>query len=241
MNLTDAKLLLEKHGYILTEFLNKSNISLYSIFSNIGIKFGEKFEEIDYGIYHDYTSPEGDEFKSDDLIEVYYNTINATNDQLNDEFHKYGYHLRSVNKNPDGGSIYHIERINNDIIYANPTTTYLHISEAPPKIIEKTGLRCKNKSSKFDKGMNVYGKRIYLSIPSARQLNNIYSAIQEFDEYQVDHNINEDDLIYYYLIKLPKTFPLHKDPEYPKDKFYTYQSIPSKYISYYGKLLNDIF
>lgn len=60
------------------------------------------------------------------------------------------------------------------------------------------------------------------------------AAFQRLDSEDEDEHIDEESAVtlYRYTITLPKTFPLHQDPEYGKGRFYTTQNIPPQFIKY---------
>jgi hypothetical protein len=137
-----------------------------------------------------------------------------------------------------------IEAINTDVIYPQEGEVFSHMSEASPDKILKTGLRCRgssHKNTQWKKFENWYGDRIYLTKITPgfeRRLNQLAGeAEQAKEEWYEQENPDPADKpdvkkLYCYEIRLPKTFPLHQDPEYGKNRYYVNQNIPPKFIKY---------
>lgn len=129
----------------------------------------------------------------------------------------------------------------------NPSTNYnifLHSTTIKPEIVERTGLRVKQYKdikkgiSNTELGWGGVEKggegRLYMS---SFDLFNIgkYKTVEDRAKYIID-NMDNGYGQYHYLIKLPKNFPIRKDPEGEDDMdwVYTVNSVPSQFILYLG-------
>ena len=257
MKLDEAKQVLQNNGYIV-EKLSPKYTDLEFLFQKTLYDYGVKPKYIDafesqdggaedYGIYisNRRTSQGNDEFmiQSCALYTVECAVINISDEELQNLLHLNSYHLRSVGYvDPRTGfTTYTVEKINTDTIYPNEGEKFCHLSEAEPDKILKTGLRCResnHKNTKWKKDINWYGGRIYLTKITPKT--DMYlqkeedAAFQRLDSEDEDEHIDEESAVtlYRYTITLPKTFPLHQDPEYGKGRFYTTQNIPPQFIKY---------
>lgn len=257
MNLKEALRLLKNNDY-LVESLSPKYINLEYIFELLNREFGIKDEFIDAWeenegyIYIDVSNitdskdyKEG-QIESCALYSVRTPVLNATNEEIEKFLNKYSYHLRWASS-PDkktAAVTYYVEAINTDVIYPQEGEVFSHMSEASPDKILKTGLRCRgsgHKNTQWKKFENWYGDRIYLTKITPgfeRRLNQLAGeaeqAKEEWYEQENPDPIDKPDVkkLYCYEIKLPKTFPLHQDPEYGKNRYYINQNIPPKFIKY---------
>lgn len=118
------------------------------------------------------------------------------------------------------------------------TRLFIHGSMIPPEIILKTGLRLRNR--KEEPWQNVEGDepRIYMSsldvnIEYWKNINAV--KLDKLANIILHGYENGMDRKYWYLIKLPKTYPILTDPEgWPgeSDWVYTKHNIPPQYILY---------
>ena len=257
MNLKEALSVLRNNNY-LVETLSPKYTDLWEVFRQLNLKYGMKPEYIDTWeknvseLYIDISNVtdskdnnEG-EIESCALYSVTTQVLDATNEQIEEFLNKHSYHLRfagTLNKKT-AEITYYVEAINTDVIYPQEGEVFSHMSEASPDKILKTGLRCrgsKHKNTQWKKFENWYGDRIYLTKITPgfeRRLEQLASeAEQAKDEWYEQENpdpTDEPDVkkLYCYEIRHPKTFPLHQDPEYGKNRYYVNQNIPSKFIKY---------
>ena len=247
MKIDEALHILNQNGYLTERTIQLSDGQIEDLFRSFVYDYGikpkyiEAFEKSgeDYDVYVNHSIPSKSNLEfmitPEDLMNVDCPVIDISDEELEKLLLPQGLHLR-VSGYPDsknGRCKYYIESINTKIIYPKPGDVFCHFSEAEPEKILKTGLRCRGDNTKgreIEKSENWYGKRIYLTKLSKSFLNYVYTYLvpSESDE---DNNV-DCARMFRYTIKLPTTFPLHKDPEYGKDRYYTYQNIPAKFIKF---------
>lgn len=257
MKLDEAKQVLQNNGYIV-EKLSPKYTDLEFLFQKTLYDYGVKPKYIDafeskdgggedYSIYISNRIPSqgNDEgmINSCALYTIKCAAIDISDEELEKLLQVNSYHLRSSGyvDRKTGFTTYTVEKINTDTIYPKEGEKFCHLSEAGPDKILKTGLRCRasdHKNTEWKKDVNWYGGRIYLTkiTPKTDQYlqREEEAAWSRLDSEDEDEHIDEDEVanLYRYTITLPKTFPLHQDPEYGQGRFYTTQNIPPQFIKY---------
>lgn len=257
MNLKEALKLLKNNNYLI-ETLSPKYTDLWKVFRQLNLEYGMKPEYVDtweknvselyidiFNVTDSKDTSEG-EIESCALYSVTTQVLDATDEQIEEFLNKHSYHLRfagPINKKT-AEITYYVEAINTDVIYPQEGEVFSHMSEASPDKILKTGLRCRgssHKNTQWKKFENWYGDRIYLTKITPgfeRRLDQLAAEAEQAKEEWYDQEnpdpIDEPDVkkLYCYEIKLPKTFPLHQDPEYGKNRYYVNQNISPKFIKY---------
>ena len=261
MNLNEAIKTLKTAGYLI-ERLTAKYVDLENLLQHIVYDYGinPKYMDAfidpngggeDYSIYIKQETVSNDPSEGPIINGALYNitcpSINITDKEFESILNKNSYHLRHRGwVNPKTGiCTYEIEKINTDIIYHDENDLFCHLSEAGPEKILKSGLRCRagnDKNTQWQKSVDWYGKRIYLTKLTPKYENRLKRMEAEaFAILNSDDSTDTENLVnlHKYTIRLPKTFPLHKDPEYANGRYYTMQNIPPQFIEYDRQVLME--
>lgn len=238
MNLKEALSILKNNNY-LVEFLQDTRMVNYDkVIARINKECGTDFKRI-HDEYPTFLTTEFDKFdkKLCSKIEKIANIYHMHADFMKGYEGGYNDNLPQPNMTLclDSSSSREPERIYKPI---HNYRLFFHGSHGSPEIIMRTGLR--PKECHGFAGVEGPEHRVYLSSMDKWRTITDGLSIEELADIIIKSYDNGILAEYWYLVKLPKNFPIKNDPEgidpnepsWEEDWVYTLHTIPPKYILY---------